>query len=345
MLRVAIIGAGRIGAVRARVAAAHPQCQVVAVADLDPVRAAALAVAHGAAVIADWSAAVADPGVDLVVVATTHDALAPVSLAALRHGKHVLCEKPMGRHAEEARELAAAAAVAGTCLKAGYNHRYHPAIQTLQRACQDGTLGPLLSVRGRYGHGGRPGYEREWRADPHRGGGGELLDQGAHLIDLALWLLGDFAAVTGFVETLFWDMAVDDNAFGLFRTDAGQVASVQVSWTQWRNLFSLEVHGRDGYAAATGLGGSYGPETAVVGRRPPGGGVPIEERHEFAAEDHSWELEWADMLQAIATGDAPLADGWEAVRTLEWVGRLYRAAAEGRVVTRSEAPARGYRRP
>ncbi len=342
MLRVGIVGAGRIGAVRARVAAAHPECQVVAVSDLDGARAAALAATHGAAVTADWSALVADPDVDVVVVATTHDALAPVSLAALRHGKHVLCEKPMGRHADEARELAVAAAAAGTCLKAGYNHRYHPAVQAVQRACREGVLGPLLTVRGRYGHGGRPGYEREWRADPARGGGGELLDQGAHLIDLALWLLGDFAAVTGFVDTLFWNMEVEDNAFGLFRTEAGQVASVQVSWTQWRNLFSLEVHGRDGYAVASGLGGSYGPETAVVGRRPPGGGVPTEECRSFAAEDRSWELEWADMLEAMATGGAPLADGWQAVRTLEWVGRLYRAAAEDRVVTRSEAPARGY---
>jgi predicted dehydrogenase len=281
------------------------------------------------------------PDVDLVIVATTHDTLAEATVAALDAGKHVLCEKPMGRNASEARAAVEAAARAGRCLKAGYNHRYHPAIQVVRRVCVEGVLGPLLSLRGRYGHGGRPGYDREWRADPVRAGGGELLDQGAHLIDLALWLLGDFAEVTGFTGTLFWDTPLEDNAFGLFRTAAGQVASLHVSWTQWRNLFSLELFGRDGYAVASGLGGSYGPEHALVGRRRVEGGTPIEERFDFPAEDRSWESEWADMVRAVETGCRPLASGEEAVLTLEWIGHLYRAASEGRVVSRHDDPGSG----
>ncbi|MFA6111344.1 MAG: Gfo/Idh/MocA family oxidoreductase [Candidatus Latescibacterota bacterium] len=341
MLRVGIVGAGRIGTVRARVAAAHPASRVTVVCDVDPNRAATLAGQHGVRATTAWDEVTGAREVDLVVVATTHDALAEVTVAALEAGKHVLCEKPMGRNAAEARRAVAAARRAGRCLKAGYNHRYHPAVQAVQRACEEGVLGPLLSLRGRYGHGGRPGYDREWRADPARAGGGELLDQGAHLLDLALWLFGDFAEVAGFAGTLFWDMPLEDNAFGLFRTAAGQVASLHVSWTQWRNLFSLELFGREGYAVATGLGGSYGPEQARIGRRRVEGGVPTEELLDFPAEDRSWESEWEDMIRAVETGGRPLASGEEAVLTLEWIGRLYRAASEGRVIRRDEDPGPG----
>ncbi len=112
-------------------------------------------------------------------------------------------------------------------LRAGYNHRFHPAIAGLHAAASQGRLGPLISVRGRYGHGGRPGYDREWRADPAISGGGELLDQGAHLLDLSRWLLDDFESALAHTQTAFWDMPVEDNAFVLLRNRclAGGVAA------------------------------------------------------------------------------------------------------------------------
>jgi len=314
---------------------------MAAVFDVDRERAAAVAQTCGAAVAASWQEMIEGGDIDIAVVATTHDALAGISAAALAAGKHVLCEKPMGRSPEEARTAVAAAVRSGCCLKAGYNHRYHPGIAKVHQVCAEGKIGPLMSVRARYGHGGRPGYDRQWRAVPEKAGGGELLDQGTHLVDLARWVLGDFAAVTGFVATHFWDIApLEDNAFGLFRTAAGQVASLHVSWTQWKNLFSFEVFGRDGYAIAQGLGGSYGPERAVVGRRRPEGGVPEEECFDFPEEDRSWFLEWEDFVGALESGGQPLASGAEALQTMEWIYRLYRAAAENRVVFAHEAPTR-----
>jgi predicted dehydrogenase len=163
-----------------------------------------------------------------------------------------------------------------------------------------------------------------------------MLDQGAHLVDLAMWFLGDFASVTGFLATHFWDMELEDNAFGLFRTAAGQIASLHASWTQWKNLFSFEVFGREGYAIARGLGRSYGREHAIVGHRRPEGGIPDEERFDFPQEDRSWFLEWEDFLQALERGSRPLSTGIEALATLEWIHRLYRAAAENRVVFADE---------
>ena len=332
------MGAGGVGQKRAAAVAAHQQCALKAVCDLNKGAAAALAKQYGAAQAASWEELVAGD-LDVVVVSTTHEWLAPISAAALRAGKHVLAEKPLGRNPEEARLAVAAAAQAGRWLKAGYNHRYHPAIAKVRQVFEAGELGPLLFIRGRYGHGGRPGYEREWRADPARSGGGEMLDQGAHLVDLSLWFLGDFSLVSGVVSTSYWPISpLEDNAFGLFSTQTGQVASLHASWTQWKNLFSFEVFGRNGYASAQGLGRSYGPEYALVGRRALQGGPPQEERFDFAGEDLSWDLEWADFVRAIQTGRPPLAEGREALKTLEWIYRLYRAAGEGRSVRGEESP-------
>jgi predicted dehydrogenase len=339
MYRIGLVGAGGVGQKRAAAIAAHPQCELALVCDLNQEVAGGLAGRYGAAVAASWEELVAAGSLDAVVVSTTHDWLAPISAAALRAGKHVLAEKPLGRNPAEVRLAVAAAAEAGRWLKAGYNHRYHPAIAKIRQVFESGALGPLHFIRGRYGHGGRPGYEREWRADPGRSGGGELLDQGAHLVDLSLWFLGDFARVSGALSTSFWPIApLEDNAFGLFVTAGGQVASLHASWTQWKNLFSFEVFGRDGYACAHGLGRSYGPEHALVGRRAPEGGPPREERFEFPGEDRSWDLEWEDFIRALETGRPPLAEGREALRTIEWIFRLYRAAGEGRSVGFEESP-------
>lgn len=344
MRQVALIGCGGVGRKRAEAIAAHPNTRLAAVCDTNAAAATALAAAHGVRVIAKWEEAVADADVDLVVVATTHDALARISSAALRGGKHVLCEKPVGRNPVEVAEVAAAAGESGRCFRAGYNHRFHPAVAGLHQLVSAGDLGPLLWVRGRYGHGGRPGYDREWRGDPDRAGGGEMLDQGAHLVDLSLWLLGDFASVAGHTATAYWNVApLEDNAFGLFRTAAGQVASLHVSWTQWKNLFSLEVCGRDGYASVEGLGGSYGIETLVRGCRRPEGGAPEEERLPFEGADGSWQAEWAAFLAAVegqtAPGAGPQGAGPdEALRTIQWIYRLYRASAEQRTVGLAEQP-------
>ena len=248
---------------------------MVAVGDLERGRAERLAAQVGASVATgDWREIVARDDVDLVVVATTHRSLAEVSAAALEAGKHVLCEKPLGRSAAEARLAVEAALTHRRVLKTGFNHRHHPAIAEARRRVDAGELGPLYLARCRYGHGGRPGYDREWRADRELAGGGELLDQGVHALDLFRWFLGELVEAYGVVATYFWDMApLEDNAFALLRTAGGLTASLHASWTQWKNLFSLELVGRDGYLVVEGLGGSYGEETLRVGRRAPEGGT------------------------------------------------------------------------
>jgi hypothetical protein len=157
----------------------------------------------------------------------------------------VLVEKPAARTLRELEPVLKAASRGASVVRVGFNHRYHRAMRKAKELISAGALGPLMYVRGRYGHGGRVGYEKEWRANPERSGGGELIDQGPHLIDLARWFLNaEFPHVEGMAHTYFWDMPVDDNAFMLLRTADDKAAFLHVSCTEWKNLFSMEIYER-----------------------------------------------------------------------------------------------------
>jgi predicted dehydrogenase len=322
MIGVGIVGCGLIGAKRARAIAG--KARLVACTDVDRRRAEALAGAGGLA-CDDWRRVVEHPEVQAIFVATPHDALAAVTLAAIEAGKHVLVEKPAARSLEDLEPVMAAAARGASCIRVGFNHRYHRAMRKAKELISAGVLGPLMYVRGRYGHGGRVGYEREWRANPELSGGGELIDQGPHLIDLARWFLGrEFSRVEGFAHTYFWDMPVDDNAFMLLRTTDDKAAFLHVSCTEWKNLFSMEIYGSTGKLEISGLGGSYGVERLCWYRMLPEMGPPETTCWEFPMADDSWEQETAEFLDDIVLGRQPAAGLPDAYSMLTVVDRIYR---------------------
>jgi predicted dehydrogenase len=320
----ALIGCGLIG--RKRVAALGPNPPLLYTCDLDAPRAAALAsLAPGCTAVTDAAQVFADPRVGAVIISTLNASLAPLALAAVRAGKHALVEKPGALNAAQLRALRDAARATGVRVRLGYNHRYHGALLKARALVDAGALGPLMFLRARYGHGGRPGYDREWRADPALSGGGELIDQGVHLIDLAGWFLGEFATVEGHATTSFWDMPVDDNAFVSLRTATGQTAWLHASCTEWKNLFSLELYGRTGKIMIDGLGGSYGPEKLTYYPMPAEmlGKPPTPEIFEFPA-DNSWALETQAFLDDIRLHREPSPGLTEGIRTLEAVEAIYR---------------------
>jgi predicted dehydrogenase len=296
----------------------------MAVADVVAKRAEELAKLHGAAVEPSWREIVAREDVDAVFIATTHDRLTPIALAAVEAGKHVLIEKPGARNATEIEPLLEAARRKKVCVKVGFNHRFHPAMRKAKEYVDSGALGELMFIRGRYGHGGRVGYDKEWRADPAVSGGGELLDQGMHLIDLSRWYLGDFLRVDGFTHTYFWDMPVDDNGFMMLRTPKDQVAWLHVSWTEWKNLFSLEIYGRVGKLHIEGLGGSYGVERLSFYKMSPEMGPPETLVQEFPGPDGSWEMELQDFISAVESGRQPCGSLEDAYEALKIVDAVYR---------------------
>lgn len=220
----------------------------------------------------------------------------------------------------------------GPILKIGFNHRYHPALAGLLEGVRSGEIGRVIGVRGRYGHGGRPGCEREWRGDRELAGGGHLLDQGVHLADLIHGVAGMPARGVAFLQTAVWPLgSLEDNAYATFHFGDGVVAQFHVSMTQWKNLFSFEVFGEAGALLAEGLGGSYGEERLVRVRRRWEGGVPEVEEEVFPGPDLSWALEWDDFVTSLRTGvlrSGGVADGLAAMRMID---ALYRSAASGAI--------------
>jgi predicted dehydrogenase len=323
MIRYGLIGAGLVGRKRAACLQAG---QLVAVHDTDPAQAQTLVKACGQGEpVANVDAIFRDTAIDAVIIATRHDSLAYLGLLAMRAGKHVLLEKPGARNAAELAPLLEAEAACGVRVRVGYNHRFHPALAKAREIIAEGELGPLLLVRGRYGHGGRVGYEKEWRAQREISGGGELIDQGVHLIDLARWFLGDFATVRGTVATLFWNMPVEDNAFLELRTAGGATAWLHASCTEWKNLFSLEIYGRAGKVQIDGLGGSYGLERIAHYRMKPEMGPPeLKNFFEFSGRDESWRAEIEAFEHDIATGRSPSPGLADAFATLQIVDEIYR---------------------
>jgi predicted dehydrogenase len=320
MLNFAIIGCGRVG--RKRLSGLGDN-RVAVACDLDLARAQAVVNAAGSGrATTSFANAIADPGVDAVIVATLNAKLAEISLAALQEGKHVLIEKPAALTAAQLDPLIVEAEHRKLCARVGYNHRYHPAFQKAREIFDSGELGELMFIRGRYGHGGRLGYEKEWRADPTLSGGGELIDQGIHLIDLSRWFLGDFATVEGHLVTYFWKMPVDDNAFVSLRTTLGQTAWLQASCTEWKNLFSFEIYGQNAKLLIEGLGGSYGIERLYYYRMRPEMGPPDTSVWEFPGEDDSWAVELREFVRDVCESRIPSPGLRDARAALEIVDCL-----------------------
>lgn len=332
-LRVAVIGCGLIGTRRAEQVVRHPRTSLAVVVDTDPSAAEAAAVRFGCRSSLDRREVVGSESIDIVVAATPNGHLRDIAVEALNAGKHVLAEKPMGRNLAEAEEMAGAAAVSERLLKIGFNHRYHPAIARAKALVEAGTIGAIVNARVRYGHGGRPGYEREWRADAESAGGGELTDQGAHVCDLLHWFVGRPYEAFAYLQTAFWPISpLEDNAFGLFRFPGGAVASMHTSWTQWKNLFSFELFASHGSVHVRGLGGSYGTERLTIARRKPEGGAPDSEETVYDGPDLSWAAEWDEFVGAIVDGTPYSGSPADGVAAARMIDALYRSARASRPV-------------
>jgi predicted dehydrogenase len=320
-MKFGIIGCGLIGQKRA-LAALACGASVSIVSDLDASRAEALAKRTGATATVHWKDALS-ADVEAIVVAVTHDLLAEMTFAAIESGKHVIVEKPAGRSASELAPVVAAARLHKRVVKVGYNHRFHPALIKARELFDSGEIGPIMYIRGRYGHGGRIGYDNEWRCKPSLSGGGELIDQGSHLIDLSRWFLGDVSLAYAYTPTYFWDIAVDDNCFLALKAQAGQLAWLHASWSEWKNMFSLEIAGRDGKLTIDGLGGSYGLERLTFHKMLAEMGPPQTTIWEYPFADSSWDAEMREFLAAVEEGRQPLGNIEDAYAVLKVVDDAY----------------------
>lgn len=318
-LRAAIIGLGKMGRLRTRELLARGDVAVVRGCDPAP-----------EAFQAEWpdiptSSHLADclaPDIDVVWVCTPNAFSPGAVIAALEAGKHVFCEKPPGRTIADIQRIREAeAAHPGRKLAFGFNHRFHAGIQEAHRLALNGRMGEILWIRGIYG---KAGENADWRGNPDLAGGGILLDQGIHLLDLCAMFLGDFTEVKSMVTAA--KPGLEDNAFALLRDQQGRIAQIHSSSTQWKHRFTFEVYLTGGFLSVNGIltsSRSYGDETLTVARRsalPP----PAEETIYFD-DDPSWAAEIDAFLRCVRE-DTPVVSGCshQALRAMELVHAIYR---------------------
>lgn len=318
-MKFGVIGCGYIGFKRANSASEH---DIAYVYDVNAEASAKLAAQTGANSVSSWQELLVKD-IDAVFVATAHDCLATITLEAVKAGKHVIVEKPAGRNAKEIEEIVKLSAEKKKIVKVGYNHRFHPAIQKARQMFDQGAIGEIMYIRGRYGHGGRLGMENEWRCDPEISGGGEMIDQAPHLIDLSQWFLGPLHLDYAYTPTMYWNIATDDNCFLALRSSSGQMAWLHATWTEWRNMFNFEIVGRDGKFVIDGLGGSYGTEKLSFYKMLPEMGPPEITNWEYPFQDRSWDIELKDFETAVYTNGRASGDIADAYEVLKIVDAAY----------------------
>lgn len=331
-MRVGIIGAGLQARRRAPVIKEWPDAELVVITGKTSKNAPHLAGIMGCEAGLGWETTVKRKDIDVILVCTPPDIHADISTAAMRAGKHVLCEKPLGRTLEEAEKMLAVARETGMTLKCGFNHRHHPAIWKAKELLDHGELGVPIFGRCVYGICGRPGYENEWRADSKVVAGGQLMEQGIHAIDLFRWFFGDFNRITGFISTNYFNIKpLEDNCFALLSNSSGVIASIHSSLTQWKNSFCFEIYGSDGYIRAEGLGGGYGNEKLIFGKRD--FYAPFSEQvTEYRGGDPSWYEEWKEFITAIQQKRPPIGDGIDGLEALKLVFAIYEANNSNAVI-------------
>jgi predicted dehydrogenase len=320
-MRVAVVGCGLIG--RKRALALHGISDIECCFDISTESALRFSIEFNCRRSESLTELLQDQNIDYVIVATQHSSLAEVANRALISGKHVFIEKPGANNSKALRELKKLAEQQSLKVHIGFNHQFHPAIARLFEFITAGAIGKLLFIRGSYGHGGRKGYEKEWRARKSESGGGELVDQGSHLLDLALKVLGDLTVEYAATPTYFWDMQVEDNAFMVLKNQSGSLAFMHASWTEWKNKFSFEVFGEKGKIEVLGLGKSYGLETLKIYSMSPEMGPPDLETFSFPDDDNSWKVELENFERDIKNGTNFSNNLDSSIRVLELIEQIY----------------------
>jgi len=324
-----IIGFGLMGQQRLRAldTIGHRVCAVY-----DPSSAQLAKLPHNAAieVASSTDTLLANPEIEAVVIAVPHHITESSCVAAFQAGKHVFCEKPVGRTAEECRSILSAKPE-HLHLGVGFNYRHYPGVRQMKSAIDAGDLGAVTHMRFVLGHGGRPGYEKEWKTSRQLCGGGALFDPGIHAIDLIRFLMGEIEDASATLFRTFWETDVEDNAFLNFQVRGSRHVQAHISTTEWKNRMAIDIFGTDGSIQLRGRSGFYGAQKVRYTRR--WGWMqqpPVEETlTEYPREDKSFAEELRLFIDRVQRLAAPgLADSADAFKALQIVEGLYSKATD-----------------
>jgi predicted dehydrogenase len=327
MIRIGIAGFGKIGQLRAEILSKREDVIITSVYDV-------VQPENLNADITFYKSydELLKSGIDAVFICAYNTVLAEYTAKALDYGLHVFCEKPPAMKTEELDVVFDSLKNSQKVLKYGFNHRYHYSVLEAKKIIDSGTMGKLLWMRGVYGKAGSIDYNENWRNFKKYSGGGILIDQGIHMLDLMRFFSNEkFSNIKAFKSTSFWDVDVEDNAFIIMQSENNVTASLHSSATQWRHKFLLELCFEEGYLNLDGiLSGtrSYAPESLIIGRREFEDitfamGKPKETVISFE-NDHSWNLEVDEFMNAV-NGESEIMQGTltDAFETLSLVQKIY----------------------
>ena len=320
--KIGIIGCGLIGYKRAK--SLGSKGKLIACADPNISQAKRIARNKKVKIFTNWKKLLEIKEIDIIIISTYHNQLSKILLHAYKKKKHVLVEKPGAKNLKEISKLISKVNNNKIKIRVGFNHRYHPSIIKALKIIKSGVIGKPMYLRGRYGHGGRLRYEKEWRAKPSISGGGELIDQGSHLIDLSRLFLGEFNEVKGFINTYFYKMSVEDNAFLTLKTRSNKIAFLHVSWTEWKNMFSFEIFCKFGKLDINGWGGSYGREQLTLYKMSKKMGIPKQKNWKFKLQDVSWKTEINEFYDDIIYNRKPTANLNDAHQLHKIINKIYK---------------------
>ena len=323
MYKVGIIGYGKMGQIRHQVISAFEDVQVQSIYDPEIVDTKIEKAQNSDQIIEN-------PEIDAVFTCTPNYLNKPLTIQSLKAGKHVFCEKPPAFTAKDIEEIRAVEKESGKVLMYGFNHRHHASIKYMKKLVDDKEFGKILWMRGRYGKSVDETFYDNWRAKKELAGGGILIDQGIHMLDLFLHLGGNFDNVHASVSNLYWNLSVEDNVFAtLENTKTGLAASLHSTMTQWRHLVSLEVFLEKGYLVLNGLktsSNAYGEEilTIAKNRSTAPAATWKDEKNITYHTDESWESELTEFFSAIKSKrEVKLGNSSDALKLMKIVDKIY----------------------
>lgn len=328
LLKAGIIGYGKVGKIRHECIDCHPNLKLMGICDTDPQRYQGLGVKG----YNDYRRLL-DSSPDLIFVCTYNRYIPEIVIEAISRGIHVFSEKPPGRTLADVQAIYSAAIKNPKVkVKFGFNHRYHECAIEAKTLVDSGRFGKVMWMRGIYGKAGGSEYDKNWRNNKELSGGGILIDQGIHMLDLFRYFSGEYDEVKSFVGKSYWAVNVEDNVFALLRNSQnGQIATIHSSATQWRHKFLLEIYMEKGYLEINGITSStrtYGRETLKVARCIfDKQGYPLpnpQENMTYYDDDNSWMDEIDEFVKCIIEDGTILNGGVDdAVKTMDLVQRIY----------------------
>lgn len=331
-LKVGIAGYGVVGKRRRQLIDQHSGMKTIAVCDQNFLRSGTMS--DGVSCYANYQELLKEP-LDILFVSLPNYLASEVTIAGLEKGFHIFCEKPPGRDiADIKRVIEVEKNHPRLILKYGFNHRYHDSVREALRIVKSGEMGEIINLRGVYGKSKIISFSGGWRAERKYAGGGILLDQGIHMVDLMRLFCGEFKEVKSYVSNNYWRHDVEDNAYALMRDTKGRIAILHSSATQWQHRFSLEIALAKGYLELQGfLSGSksYGEEKLIIGKRDESDTGTAKEEIITYLEDNSWRDEINEFADAIINKKRiQSGSSADALATMKLVYRIYHADPEWR---------------